>query len=90
MTAVEFRHGLHQSEIMTFDSLGFQESFRAVRTRHVPRISAMGARVVGSYLGTGPPFAPFGPGGDELVANETFEFEPADAHKKPEAFEKTK
>jgi hypothetical protein len=36
------------------------------------------------------PFAPFGPCGDERVANETFEFEPADAHKKPVAFEKTK
>jgi len=87
---VEFRHGPQQLEIITIDKLRIQGSYGGVFTRHVPRITATGARVLVPPLGTRLQFHSQHSNlvVDELGANGTkVEFEPADAHKKPVVFD---
>lgn len=90
LEGVEFRHGRRQFEIIAIDKLRIQGSYRAIFTRHVRRINAIGARVL---------IPPFGAGVqfhsqhsdlvvDELVANGAkVEFEPADASQKHLVFD---
>jgi len=87
---VEFRHGPNQYEIIAIDKLRIQGSYPGVLTGHVPRITAIGARVFIPPFGTAAPFHSQHSNlvVDELVANGTkVEFETAGSPKNPLVFD---
>lgn len=90
LEGVEFRHGSRQFEIITIDKLRIEGSYPGVFKRHVPRITAIGVRVLIPPFGAGVQFHSQHSNlvVDELVANGAkVEFEPADAHQRPLVFE---
>jgi hypothetical protein len=81
LEGVEFRHGHRQFEIIAIDKLRIEGSYPGVLTRHVPRITAIGARVLIPPFGAGVQFHSQHSNlvVDELVANGAkVEFETAD------------
>lgn len=90
LEGVEFRHGGRQFEIIAIDKLRIEGSYPGVLTRHVPRITAIGARVLIPPFGAGVQFHSQHSNlvVDELVANGAkVEFEPADAQQRPLMFD---
>src|SRR5215469_9795914 len=90
LKGVEFRHGRRQFEIITIDQLRIEGSYPGILTRHVPRITAIGARVLIPPFGAGVQFHSQHSNlvVDELVANGTkVEFESADARQRHLVFD---
>jgi AsmA-like protein len=90
LEGIEFRHGTNQFRLITIDKLIIEGSFSGILRQHVPRITAVGARVF---------IPPFGANTkfhsqhsdlvvDELVANGTkVEFTSGDEPKHPLLFD---
>src|SRR4051794_39237652 len=90
LEGVEFRHGADHFRLITIDKLIIEGSYSGILTRHVPRITSVGADVF---------IPPFGAKTefhsqhsqlvvDQLVANGTMvEFESAEPQKHPLVFE---
>lgn len=90
LEGVEFRHGPDRFKIITIDKLRIQGSYRGVLTHHVPRITAIGARVFILPFGSGVQFHSEHSNlvVDELVANGTMvEFLSAHPQKHPLIFD---
>ena len=90
LEGVEFRHGSNRFELIAIDKLRIQGSYPGVLTGHVPRITAIGARVFIPPFGSGVQFHAQHSNlvVDELVANGTkVEFESAGSPKKPLVFD---
>jgi AsmA-like C-terminal region len=90
LEGVEFRHGPHQFEIIAIDKLRIQGSYMGVLTGHVPRVTAIAARVLIPPFGAGVQFHSQHSNlvVDELVANGTkVEFESSDAQRRPFLFD---
>jgi hypothetical protein len=90
LEGIEFRHGANQFRLITIDKLIIEGSYSGILTQHVPRITAVDARIF---------IPPFGANTqfhsqhstlvvDQLVANGTnVEFTSADSQKHPLIFD---
>jgi hypothetical protein len=90
LEGVEFRHARRRFEIIAIDKLRIEGSYPGVLTRHVPRITGIGARVLVPPFGAGVQFHSQHSNlvVDELVANGAkVEFEPADTRQRHLVFD---
>jgi hypothetical protein len=84
LEGIEFRHGANQFRLITIDKLIIEGSYSGIFTRHVPRITAVGARIFIPPFGANTQFRSQHSAlvVDELVANgTTVEFTSADSQK---------
>jgi hypothetical protein len=90
LEGIEFRHGANQFRFITIDKLIIEGSYSGIFTRHVPRITAAGARIFIPPFGTNTKFRSQHSAlvVDELVANgTTVEFTSAESQKHPLVFD---
>ncbi len=90
LEGIEFRHGTNQFRLITIDKLIIEGSFSGILTHHVPRITAVGARIFIPPFGTNTKFHSQHSAlvVDELVANGTkVEFTSDDPPKHPLLFD---
>ena len=90
LEGIEFRHGTNQFRLITIDKLIIEGTFSGILTHHVPRITAVGARIFIPPFGTNTKFHSQHSAlvVDELVANGTkVEFTSDDPPKHPLLFD---
>src|SRR3954447_11453868 len=90
LEGVEFRHGADHFRLITIDKLIIEGSYSGILTRHVPRITSVGAHVFVPPFGAKTEFHSQHSQlvVDQLVANGTMvEFESAEPNKYPLVFE---